>query len=77
MAWLRPDAGLPRVPMPWILFLPIVADTFILGWKRKVASGPELSGARTYWRYAVLGVALAVVLMLSPLKVANFIYFQF
>jgi hypothetical protein len=63
--------------MSWLLFLPVVADTFILGWKRKLKASLEISGTGAYWRYAILGLGLAVVLFLSPLKVANFIYFQF
>ncbi len=72
---LREDTGLKSIDPPYfLLFVPILIDTFILSFKKwhQIQSKKML-----LLHYALMGIILAVCLILLPLDVKDFIYVQF
>ncbi len=75
MLFLREDLELERVLVPWAMFLPVWVDAFILG--NRFRFERWLPECNLYIRVALMGAIFALLLMLVPLGVKAFIYFQF
>jgi D-alanyl-lipoteichoic acid acyltransferase DltB (MBOAT superfamily) len=73
--WLRPGAGLELAAIPWLLlFVPILADTFIVGNERlKHRRHVE----NPWFGYAAIGLSFLVALLFMFVGNKPFIYFQF
>jgi len=76
---LRPDQGLARAAIPYLaVILPVLLDTLALGMqseRRWLKAAPLRLPA---WAVGLcLGAVLALLVMLMPMEVNNFIYFQF
>jgi D-alanyl-lipoteichoic acid acyltransferase DltB (MBOAT superfamily) len=74
----RDDAALARGSIPYaLLAIPLLVDTFVVGLSADKKIGAHLphTGHRT--AALLMGGVLALLLFMMPLRVTNFIYFQF
>ncbi|MGH8045986.1 MAG: MBOAT family O-acyltransferase [Chthoniobacterales bacterium] len=75
ICWLRPAAALEAAPIPWmLLFVPILADTFILSSARLKR---RVEFANPWLACAIIGAAFLVALLFMFVGNKPFIYFQF